>query len=166
MSVGDRIRRTRFHAVPAENAAVVVDVVDLGVALGATDAVLRRILSRFDIDAIRRTGCRAQEACHALLQSILIALQDVGAAEAGLNSRAAQRILAVGIILHSRRLKHLHEGDAHAFGDGGDVLQNRHIDIQYTERNANSSPLPTLGRAMAMQKSLGCALPRSDSGIL
>src|SRR6266496_411645 len=56
MSVGNRIGRTRFHAIPAKNAPVVIDVVDLGIALGATDAVLRRVLGSLDIDAIRGAG--------------------------------------------------------------------------------------------------------------
>ena len=145
VSVGDRIRRTRFHAVAAENAAVVIDVVDLGIALGATDAVLRRVLSGFDVDAVRWARRRAQEAGHALLQAVLVALQHVGTAKASLNTRAAQRTLAVWIILHGRGLKHLHEGDAHALGNGRDVLQNWHLAIQYTERMAKSSRRPASG---------------------
>src|SRR6202043_1013309 len=40
MSMGNRIGRASLHAIAAENAAVVIDVVDLGVALGATDTLL------------------------------------------------------------------------------------------------------------------------------
>src|SRR5690348_18271785 len=122
MSVGDRVRRTGFDAVSAENAPVVIDVVDLGVALGATDAVFSGIFRSFDIDAIRWTRRRAQEAGYALFQPIFVALQYVCTSESSFNPRPAQRSLAVGIILHGRRLKHLHKGDAHALGDGGNIL--------------------------------------------
>src|SRR5438045_2877545 len=39
VSVRNRVRRASFNAVSAENAAVVIDVVDLGVTLCAADAV-------------------------------------------------------------------------------------------------------------------------------
>ena len=61
MPVGDRVGRTRFHAIAAKNAAVVIDVVNLGVALGAADAVLGGILGGLDVDAIRRTIWRRTE---------------------------------------------------------------------------------------------------------
>ena len=62
-----------------------------------------------------------------VFESVLVALQNVGASEAGFNARAAQRTLAVRIIFHGRGLEHLHEGDAHALGNGCNVLQNRHM---------------------------------------
>jgi len=53
----------------------------------------------------------------------------------------------VGIILHLRRLEHLHEGDAHAFGDGRDIFQDRHILIGIPkaarERRFRRCPLVT-----------------------
>src|SRR5579859_4145242 len=126
VAVRDRVRRTRLYAVTAKNASVVVNVINLGVALGATDAVLRRVLSGFNINAVRRAGGRAEEAGYTLFQPVFIALQHVRAAEAGFDARATQGVLAVGIVLDGRRLKHLHEGGAHALGDGGDIFQNRH----------------------------------------
>src|ERR1700687_1078392 len=40
MAVSNRVGGGTFHAIAAENAAVVIDVVDLGITFGATDAVL------------------------------------------------------------------------------------------------------------------------------
>jgi len=131
MTMRDSIGRARFNAVSAENASVVVDVVNLGVTLSAADAILRRVLGRFDVDAVRGAGGGAQEAGYALLQAVLVALQDVRAAKTRFDARSTQRAFAVGIVLHDRRLKHLHEGDAHALGDGGDVLQDWHSDLVY-----------------------------------
>ena len=46
VTVRDRIGRASLYAISAKNAAVVVDVVNLRVALGATDAVSRRYFRR------------------------------------------------------------------------------------------------------------------------
>src|SRR6202040_1588807 len=66
--VSDRVCRARFHAIAAENAAVVIDVVDLGVALGAADALFGSIFRSLDVDAIRGTIGGAQETGHTLFQ--------------------------------------------------------------------------------------------------
>src|SRR5271166_1384437 len=79
--VRNRVSGTRFHAVAAEDAAVVIDVVNLGVTLGATHALLGGVLSGFDVNTVRRTSGCAKEAGNALLQSVLISLQHVHAAE-------------------------------------------------------------------------------------
>ena len=122
VAVRDRVSRTRLDTVSAENAAVVVDVVDLGIALGAADAVLRSIFGRFDINAVRRARRRAQEAGDAFLEPVFVALQHVRAAETRFNAGSAQRTLSVRIILDDRRLEHLQEGDAHALGNRGDIF--------------------------------------------
>ena len=49
--VCDRIRRTRLHAIPAKNAPVVIDVVDLGVALPAGYPQSLGVLGGLDVDA-------------------------------------------------------------------------------------------------------------------
>ena len=67
VSVGDGIRGTSFDAVSAKNTSVVVDVINLGIALGAAHPMLGRILRRLDINAVRGTGCGAQETGYALL---------------------------------------------------------------------------------------------------
>src|ERR1700686_1449806 len=62
MAVSDRIGGARFHAIAAENAAVGVDVVDLGVAFRAADAVLGGVFCGLDVGTIRWTRSGAQEA--------------------------------------------------------------------------------------------------------
>jgi len=126
VSMRDRVRGTSLDAVSAEDAPVVVDVIDLGVALRSADPIFRGVFRRLDIDAIRRTGRSAQKAGYAFFQSILIALQDVHAAKTLLKLGAPQRPRPIRIVLDLGGLEHLHEGDAHALGDGRDILQNRH----------------------------------------
>ena len=129
VSVGDGICGTGLDAISAENTSVVVDVVNLGVALRSADPVFGRIFRSLNVNAVRGTGCRAQEAGHALFQSVLVALQDVHTAETFLEHGAPQRSRPVGIVLYLRGLEHLHEGDAHALGDGGNILQDRHTPL-------------------------------------
>jgi hypothetical protein len=126
MAVGDGVCGTGFNAVAAEDAAIVVDVVNLGVALGRGDANLLGIFSSFNEDAIRGAGRRAQETGYALFQAVLIALQHVRAAIALLEDRAAFRAFSIGIVLHLCGLKDLPEGDAHPLGNGRDVAHDGH----------------------------------------
>src|SRR5256885_4899812 len=56
VAMGDGIGRAGFYAISAKDAAVVVNVIDLGIALGAGDAVLRRILCRLDVNAVGRAS--------------------------------------------------------------------------------------------------------------
>src|SRR5437868_11532931 len=113
----DGVRRAGLHAITAEDATVVVDVVNLRVTLGGRDALLFRILGRLNIDTVRRTCRSAQETRNALLQTVLIALQLMLAPEALLQMRTAHRPRPVGIVLDFRRLEHLAEGHAHSPGD-------------------------------------------------
>src|SRR5262245_58691903 len=126
MTVSDGIRRASLNAISAENAAVVINVIDLRVTLGTADAILSCILGGFDIDAIRRAIRRTQEAGNAFLKPVLIALAHINAAKALLEFGAPERPRPIGIVLDNRRLEHLPEGDAHALGDGGDVLKEWH----------------------------------------
>ena len=112
VAVRDRVGRTSFHAIAAENAAVVVDVVDLGVALAAADAHLLRVLRGFNVNAVRRARRGAQKTRHALLHAVGVALQHVHAAVAFLEFGRR-----VGIVLGHRGRHHLLEGDPHALGD-------------------------------------------------
>ncbi len=148
MPMRDRVSRASLHAIPAKDASIVIDVVDLGVAFGAAYAVFGGVVGGFDVDAIRGTVGGAEEAGYTLFQSVFVALENVSAAKAGLDAGAAERTFAVGIIFYRRRLEHLHEGDAHALGDRGDVLQDRHAFLVYRMR----------ARAMA------CALLRLNPG--
>src|SRR5579872_2330839 len=56
VSVGDRIRGASFDTVSAENTSVVVDVINLGVALRSAHPMLSRILRRLNINAVRRAS--------------------------------------------------------------------------------------------------------------
>ena len=126
VSVRDRIRGTSLDAVSAEDTSIVVDLIDLGVALRSAHPMLGGVLRRLDINAVRGTGRRAQETGYALFQSVLIALQDVHAAKTLLEFGAPERPRPIGIVLDLRGLEHLHEGDAHTLGDGRNVFQDRH----------------------------------------
>ena len=101
--VRNRIRGTRLDTISTENAAVVVDIVNLGVTLGATDPILRCIIGRFDVNAIGRAVGRAEKAGNALFQTILVALQHVRATVTGLNASSPQRPFAIRVIFHDRR---------------------------------------------------------------
>src|SRR5579871_143436 len=70
----DGVRGAGLHAVSAEDAPVVIDVVNLRVALAAADAQSVRIFGSLDINAIRRTCRRAEETSHAFLQAVFVAL--------------------------------------------------------------------------------------------
>jgi hypothetical protein len=140
VTVRDGVGGASLHAISAKNTAVVVDVVDLGVALGAADPVLVRILGGLNIDAIGWTIGGAQEAGHALLQPIFVPLQDVHAAIPLLKLRSPQRPRAVGIVLYNRWLKHLPKGNAHSLGDGGDILDDRHTLSSIAKRPEQANP--------------------------
>src|SRR5579859_2068309 len=56
VAVSNGVGGAGLDAVAAEDAAVVVNVIDLGIALGAADAVLGGILGGLNINAIRRTS--------------------------------------------------------------------------------------------------------------
>jgi hypothetical protein len=127
VAVRDRVGWACFNAISAEDTAVVVDVVHMGIAFGAADPVLSRVLSSFDVDTVGRTGSRAQETRYTLLQPVFVALQHVKTAKALLENRAMQWPWTIRIILDNRGPEHLPEGDCHAFGDGSDVLHDRHI---------------------------------------
>jgi len=126
VSVSDGVCWTGLNAIAAKDAAVVIDVVHLGVALGRRDSILLSVLSGLNVNAICRTGGGAEEAGYTLLQAVLVALQHMRAAIALLENSSAHRARPVRVVLYLRGLEHLAEGDAHAFRDGGQVAHNRH----------------------------------------
>ena len=158
--VGDGIGGTGFHAVAAEDASVVVDVVDLGIALGAADPILGRVLRRLDIDAIRGAGGGAQEASHTLFQAMLVALEHVHSPIALLKHRALQRPRTVGVVLDDGGLKHLPEGDAHAFGDRRNVLEDGHTYLVYRKRRSGAGRGSTRSLALIYREIRSCSLLR------
>src|SRR5579863_2109297 len=52
MPMRNCVRRARLHAVPAKYTSIVVDVVDVGIALGAAHAVFGGVFSGLDVNAI------------------------------------------------------------------------------------------------------------------
>jgi len=114
MPVRNRVRGTGFYTVAAKDAAVVVNVIDLGVPLSAAKPRLRCILRSFDVNAIGRARRRAQKAGYAFFEAVLVALENVRAAIAFFKPRRTVRI-----VLGDGRLQHFLEGDAHPFGDRG-----------------------------------------------
>src|SRR5260370_22747960 len=131
MPMRNRVRRASLHAVSTKNTTVIMKIVDFGVAFGAAYAVFIRVVGGFDVDAVGGAIGGAEETGDAFFQAVFVALQNMRAAEAGFDAGAAERAFAVGIIFYRRGLEHLHEGDAHALGDGGDVFQDRHALLVY-----------------------------------
>ena len=128
VTVGDGVGGTGLHAVAAEDATVVIDIVGFRVALARGDALLGGVVCGFNKNAIGWTGSGAEEAGDAFFQSVFVALQLMGATESRLEDGATKRTGAVGVVFHLRGLEHLPEGDAHAFGDGGRIANDRHSD--------------------------------------
>lgn len=126
VTVGDGVGGAGLDTVAAEDAAVVVDVVDLGVTLGGGDASLFSVLGGLDVDAVRRAGGGAEEAGDTLFEAVLVALQLVLAAEALLKFGSAHGTFAVGIVLDFGRLEDLLQRDAHTLGNGCGVADDRH----------------------------------------
>ena len=112
MAVRDRVGWASLDAIAAENAAIVIDVVDLGVAFGTAEAGLGGVFRGLDIDAVCRTRGGTEETRDAFFQTVFVALEDVSAAKTFL-----QLSRAIGVFFRNRGMKHLFEGDAHALGD-------------------------------------------------
>ena len=129
MAMRDRVGWAGLDTISAENTAVVVDVVDLGIPLRTGNAVLFGVFCRLNVNAIRGACSRTQETSDALLQPVLVALQDVQSPEPLLKNCTPEGPWPIRIILNDRRLEHLPEGDAHAFGDSGDVIDNSHMRV-------------------------------------
>ena len=110
MAVGNSVGGAGLDAIAAENAAGIIDIVDLRVTLARGDALFLGVFRGFDVDAIRGTRRRAKEAPDALLQPIFVALQHVNAAVARL-----QRRRGVWKALRGRLLEHRPKGDLKAF---------------------------------------------------
>ena len=115
VAVGDRVRGAGFDAVSAKNAARIIDIVDAGVAFGGGDAIGFAIFGGFDIDAARGASCGTKKAGDALLEAILVALQNVDAAIARLK---VHRL--VGIIFGGRLSPKIAKGDAEALRESRD----------------------------------------------
>src|SRR5579885_3122656 len=109
MTVRDRIGRASLHAIAAENAAGVINVVNGSVPFAGGNPVRVRVLGRLNVDAICRARSRAQEASYALFQAVFIAVQDVNSPVSRLKMDRLVRV-----ILRHRFAEHVLEGDAEA----------------------------------------------------
>jgi len=119
MTVGNRIGRARFHAIPAEDTARIVDVVDAGVPLTRRNAIRINILRGFNINAIRGAcGC-AKKTSHALLQAAFVTMQHMNPSIAWL-----EMYRLVGIVLGYRLPKHIPERDAEPLRQSREGLSN------------------------------------------
>src|SRR5580658_1791924 len=101
MAVSDGVGGAGFYAVSAKNAARVIDVVDLRIALARRNTIGGGIFSGFDVNAIRRAGCGAEKTAYALFVAVLVTLQDMDAAIAWLyGGRRVGKTLGSGFAEH------------------------------------------------------------------
>jgi hypothetical protein len=124
VAVRDGVRGAGFNAVTAEDAAVIVNVIDLGVAFRAADALLFRIVCGFNVNAIGRARGRAKKTGNALFQTVFIALQLMQPAETFLKNRALIGQLLVGIILNNGGSKHLPQSHGHSLRDASKIAKD------------------------------------------
>lgn len=117
VSVCDGICGARFDAVPAKNAARIIDIINSCVALTGRDALGFGIFPGFDVDAICGAGGGAQKAGYAFLQSVFVALQDVDSAVARLDGGRHLREALGG-----RLPEHSSQGDAESFEERHECL--------------------------------------------
>lgn len=109
VSVSDGVCGAGFDAIAAENAAGIVDVVDLGITVGVGDAIFSGVFGGFDVNALRGTSGGAEEAGDAFFESVFVALKDVDAAIARLKMYGLG-----GIVLRSGLFPHGNESDFEA----------------------------------------------------
>src|SRR5262245_66654373 len=92
------------------DAAQVVDLGDVAVALAGRDRVVGRVVGAAHVDAAGRAHARAQLAADALLHAVLVAVEDVATVEAdGLDPLTPGRVL--GVVAGQPLLEQLLEGD-------------------------------------------------------
>jgi hypothetical protein len=124
MPMRDRVGRASFHAIPAKNAARIIDVIDAGVTLARRNSICVGILGGFDVDAIGGACRGAQKTSDTLLEPRLIAVQNVNPAVARLKMHRLVRI-----VLRHGLAEHVFEGNAEALhqrAEGfADFSQNR-----------------------------------------
>ena len=111
--MGDRILRTRLDAVTAEDAAAVVDVVDLCVTFVTTDAFLvgTWIVFGFDIYAVGRASRGSQITCDAFFLTSLIDVQQMLTAISWLDSDRNIGVLNGPLLARDLRDRALHPFD-------------------------------------------------------
>lgn len=115
--VGDGVGGASLDAIAAENAAGIIDVVDLGVTVGVGDAIVGGVFGGFDVNAIRGTRGGAKKTGDAFFEAVLVALQHVDSAIARLKMDGLGGIILRGGLLphgDERHLEALVENDESA----------------------------------------------------
>src|SRR5215475_13560314 len=93
MPMGNRIRRAGFHAISAENAARIINVVNGSVPLSRGNPVRVGIFGGFNVNAVRRACRCTQKASDALFQPVFITMQHVNSAVARLKMHWLMRVV-------------------------------------------------------------------------
>lgn len=109
MAVGDGISRASVHAIAAEDAAGIVNIVDARIALSCGDAIGFVVFGGFDVNTIRGTRGCAKETTDAFFEAVFVALEHVNAAITRCNAGGH-----LGISLGGGFAKHCAERDAEA----------------------------------------------------
>lgn len=86
VAVSDGIGRAGFYAVPTEDAAGIVDIVDFCIPLSRGDSLGFRIFRRFNVDTICGAGGGTKKAANTFLKTVFIALEDMDPPVARLNA--------------------------------------------------------------------------------
>jgi hypothetical protein len=110
MAVGDGISGTGFHAIAAEDATRVINIVYAGVPLTRGDSLCVRVFRSFDVDTTSGAGGGAQETADTLFQSVFISMEDVNAPITRLEMDGF-----FGVIFGDRFPQHVAEGHPEAF---------------------------------------------------
>jgi hypothetical protein len=126
VAMRDSVGRAGLNTIATEDAAVVVDVVDLGIALRGGDTILGCIVCGLDVDAVRGAGGGTKETGNTFFKAVLVTLELVLAAKTLLKDSPAHGTFAVRIVLDFGRLEDLLEGDAHSLGNGCGGADFRH----------------------------------------
>jgi hypothetical protein len=101
VAMRDRVGGTGFDAVPAEDTARVIYVVDLRVTFTGRNPFSVGVFRSFDINAVRRASSGAKETADTFFESVFIALKDVDASIARLDCRrGVGKTLSGGLLEH------------------------------------------------------------------
>src|SRR5690606_3755448 len=139
---GQRPRGAGLDAVPAEDAALVVDLVDAAVALPGGVLGVGAVVGALDEDRVRRARPGAQLAADALLQAVRVAVELVAAVVARLRRHLLERVL-----LGDRGPEHRGEGDPEA-GDGCEELADRALLVGLVVHGEPLADLPPALRGL------------------
>src|SRR5882757_720475 len=112
----ERTGRARLDAQAAENAAQVVDLIDLAVALTGRIPLRLGVVTALDVDRVGRAGPGAQLAADALLQAVRVPVEHVPAVVA-----RGGRVDVERVLLRVDLLEHGREGQPEPLGEAEDA---------------------------------------------